>query len=304
MLTRNAVSAIAFPTLSIQLLARSVLRLLPKFIRTFFYRRLFSIGKSRYPQELSTVVHRLPLGLYAKTCGRGRTPRDNEPKALQLLEREAPSVPAPRFIDTFQATAADGGEEWFIMTSLSGDRVMDVLYRMSYPELDQLAEDLRSVLGRMRKIQNKTPYLIGNVSGGRIHDHRASAPGGCGPYNSEADFNAHLSKGVEDYLRKFLPNAFSKTHKSVFTHSDLFLGNVLVERGRLSGIVDWESAGFMPEYWEFTRAMWSSKNNKDVHALYRRIWGNEFDEELEVEQRLWLAFPFSGPEADDCESYR
>ena len=185
------------------------------------------------------------------------------------------------------------------MTSLPGVPVHDVLHRMSYPERHQLADDLRAVLDRMHQIPNKTPSLICNVSGGRIHDHRASAPGGCGPYNSEADFNAHLSRGFEAYLRKFIPDPFPKTHKSVFTHSDLFLGNVLVDGGRLSGIVDWESAGFMPEYWDFTRAMWARKNDKYAHAIYRRIWGNKFDKELEVEQRLWLAFPFSGPEADD-----
>jgi hypothetical protein len=53
----------------------------------------------------------------------------------------------------------------------------------------------------------------------------------------------------------------------------------------------------MPEYWEFTKAMYASNLDKDAQAIYRRIWGNRFDEELEVERWLWRVFPFGGPEA-------
>jgi aminoglycoside phosphotransferase len=148
----------------------------------------------------------------------------------------------------------------------------------------------------MHRISNKTPYVFANVSGGPIIDRRAAAPGGCGPYNSEADLNSHLAKGVEKYLRQEIPAAFSRSHKSVFTHSDLFFSNVLVDGGRLSGIVDWENAGFMPEYWEFTKAMRASALNADAQAIYRRIWGHKFDDELEVERWLWRVFPFGGPE--------
>jgi len=182
------------------------------------------------------------------------------------------------------------------MTRLPGVRVHDVLYRMSYTERNQLADDLSRILDQMHQIPNKTPYLFANVLGGPIIDRRAAC-GGCGPYNSEADLNVQLAKGVQQYLKQDIPTAFSRTHKSVFTHSDLFFSNVLVDGGRLSGIVDWECAGFMPEYWEFTKAMRSGMLDYDAQAVYRRIWGNRFDEELEVEQWLWRVFPFGGPEA-------
>ncbi|KAK4043873.1 hypothetical protein C8A01DRAFT_31972 [Parachaetomium inaequale] len=68
----------------------------------------------------------------------------------------------------------------------------------------------------------------------------------------------------------------------------------LVDGGRPSGIVDWENAGFMPEYWDYTKAMRASSLDKDAQAIYRR---NRFNEELEVERWLWRVFPFGGPEA-------
>ena len=166
-------------------MARSIWLFLPKFIRTFCWRRLLDVGKL---QDISDAVHQLPLGLYAKRCARSQ---HNEPKALQLLERLAPSIPAPRLMDTFQTASADGGDYWFVMTGLPGVRVHDVLHRMSYEERDQLADDLSGVLDQMHRIQNKTPYLFANVSGGPIIDRRAGGGRrGCGPYNSEADLNA------------------------------------------------------------------------------------------------------------------
>ncbi len=41
----------------------------------------------------------------------------------------------------------------------------------------------------------------------------------------------------------------------VLTHGDLYAGNVLVDprTGRLTGIIDWESAGFWPEWFQYAR---------------------------------------------------
>jgi aminoglycoside phosphotransferase (APT) family kinase protein len=45
-------------------------------------------------------------------------------------------------------------------------------------------------------------------------------------------------------------------HRIVFTHGDFKTHNILIDDGgRLSGFLDWESAGWCPEYWEFTTAM-------------------------------------------------
>ena len=39
-----------------------------------------------------------------------------------------------------------------------------------------------------------------------------------------------------------------------FTHGDLATVNVIVDNGRLAGIIDWEAAGFFPVWWEFVSA--------------------------------------------------
>ena len=35
-----------------------------------------------------------------------------------------------------------------------------------------------------------------------------------------------------------------------FTHEDLGMHNILVEGGKITAIIDWEYAGWYPEYWD------------------------------------------------------
>ncbi|KAF7927102.1 hypothetical protein EAE99_005433 [Botrytis elliptica] len=46
-----------------------------------------------------------------------------------------------------------------------------------------------------------------------------------------------------------------RNHRPVFPHSDLHWSNILVDQGKVFGIIDWKCVGFLPEYWEFTKAM-------------------------------------------------
>ncbi|OBT62546.1 hypothetical protein VE03_07400 [Pseudogymnoascus sp. 23342-1-I1] len=267
-----------------QLIARTLWLLVPKFIRITCYRHLLEKGESKYGYDISDVVQQLPLGLYAKRLARAG---DNEVNALRTLEREAPSIPAPLLIDTF----SDDSVDWFIMTRVPGTRLEDVIHRTSHAERAQLAADLSSILAQMRKIKNTSPYRFCNVSGGPIYDNRLNEV--AGPFNAEADLNTCLLGRAQflKYLTDEIPTAFLRSHDSVFTHSDLFFSNVLVDGGRLSGIVDWEGANFMPAYWEFTKAMRTAKSDEAV-GIYRKIWGHEFDLELKTERWIWKVFPY------------
>ncbi|KAI2785854.1 hypothetical protein POX_h09616 [Penicillium oxalicum] len=66
---------------------------------------------------------------------------------------------------------------------------------------------------------------------------------------------------LSDYLARHLPSALCN-HPSTFTHGNLYRENVLVrkvvgsvaneeEEYEVAALVDWETAGWYPSYWEY-----------------------------------------------------
>ncbi|KAL3456712.1 kinase-like domain-containing protein [Aspergillus heterothallicus] len=259
---------------------------LPHWLRVSCYTLLAKVGKRLYPLEANVWSQRLPFGLYMKKCN--RAPK-NEPNVLKLIE-ECTTIPAPRLIDSW----VDEGTTHILMTRLPGVPIGEVRHLMSYQERDRFANDIQACVAQLRKIPNSTPYLICDSLGGEIVDHRLPGSRG-GPFKTETEFNNHLTSHIgESFIevaeRKNLP---VRNHTQFyFTHSDLHHSNLLVENGRLSGIVDWESAGFRPDYWEFTKAMYGTTGPGIMRDIWWRTFGHQYDSELEVEQQLWYLTPF------------
>ncbi|KAE8308125.1 hypothetical protein BDV41DRAFT_581712 [Aspergillus transmontanensis] len=159
-------------------------------------------------------------------------------------------------------------------------------------EREQLSKDLKSFLSQLRCIPNQTSYCFGNSHGGPLNDHRFPSGTG-GPFHRISGFNTFL---VHSYVRKETNDKIAAVHahpyRSVFTHADLHPSNILIDRGRLSGIVDWECAGFYPKYWEFTKLMYGAERFPEIQDIIRDAFaGGSYEEELEAERLLWYDTP-------------
>lgn len=101
---------------------------------------------------------------------------------------------------------------------------------------------------------------------------------------------------VADF-EEFSTRFFDGTRQSVgeaflFYHADLGPGNIMVHDGRFVGIIDWESAGYFPEWWIATKPQMSAgfllKDRED--GTDRAQWATMLSEELQQ-------FGFQKPEA-------
>ncbi|PLN74733.1 hypothetical protein BDW42DRAFT_198146 [Aspergillus taichungensis] len=80
------------------------------------------------------------------------------------------------------------------------------------------------------------------------------------PLLSDADVRARI---YERYLRfnglrykDQLPRMLPRSERSVFTHADIAPRNVMVdEENRVTGLLDWEWAGWYLDYWEYAQIM-------------------------------------------------
>ncbi|KXG49037.1 Aminoglycoside phosphotransferase [Penicillium griseofulvum] len=266
-----------------QKILRSVWHLIPHFIRVQCYGALIKLGSHLYPQYSTGLVHRLPFGLYAKEST--RTP--NEGETLRLVERYT-SIPAPLWIDDYQ-----GIRRVLIMTAMPGDTLDMVFHRLSYPERKQLSKDLKNALSQLRSIPNQSSYHFSDCHGGPLFDYRFPS-GVCGPFRLISDFNSFLvHRHVLSETREKVATVHARQYRSVFTHADIHPRNIIIDRGRLSGIVDWECAGFYPEYWEFTKLFYGVHTSPEILGLIHDAFvGDTYEEELEAERLLWYDTPF------------
>jgi thiamine kinase-like enzyme len=96
-----------------------------------------------------------------------------------------------------------------------------------------------------------------------------------------------------------MPGLTVNGRNTVFTHSDLQPKNVLVKevKGGLYekefhvSLVDWESAGWYPVYWEYFAAFLSLKWNDDWCSKVEKIidaWPAEAIMMKMIHQDLWL----------------
>ncbi|KAJ5786785.1 uncharacterized protein N7503_011997 [Penicillium pulvis] len=257
---------------------RSLWHFAPNLIRVQCYSVLLKLGSHLYPRYFTGLVHQLPFGLYGKEC---ICSRRNEAETLRLVE-QITSIPAPLWVDDYQET-----HPVLIMTAVPGQTPEAVFHRLSYSEREELSKDLKGVLSQLRCIPNRTPYSW------RPTNHRFPS-GTCGPFHLISDFNAFL---VHSYVRNETKDKTSAVHtrpyQSFFTHADLHPSNNLIDRGRLSGNVDWECAGFYPEYWEYTKLMYGAERFQGIQHVMREAFAEDrYEEELEAERLLWYDTPF------------
>ncbi|OJD16031.1 hypothetical protein AJ78_03784 [Emergomyces pasteurianus Ep9510] len=124
-----------------------------------------------------------------------------------------------------------------------------------------LLEQLRGYIEEMRALKPPAPGVVAGVNGSKLYDPRI--PGGVpgfGPFDTIQSFHPFLTSGI-----KMFPNAFPDINElltlyqnsqfsTCLTHGDLNNSNILVDGGKIVGIVDWDTCGWYPEYWEYTTA--------------------------------------------------
>ncbi|KAJ5938184.1 hypothetical protein N7454_004526 [Penicillium verhagenii] len=109
-----------------------------------------------------------------------------------------------------------------------------------------------------------------------LHDYLLSPASGHG-FDSTVDYNQALAQANE--IRKY-------SHEITFTHGDFKAHYTLIgDDGHLSAFLDWESAGWYPEYWEFTTALRFGRNSWWGQVAWW-IGGEQYEAELACDTAL------------------
>ncbi|KAK7454082.1 hypothetical protein VKT23_011593 [Stygiomarasmius scandens] len=159
---------------------------------------------------------------------------------------------------------------------------------MSPAQKDVFVDTLRDWFLQLRHLPPPEPHKVSGFSGGGVYSPRIRDAETVGPFASIEDFHAQpFCTPWEPHsaeLREALAKRNSNQYKICLTHGDITPTNILVDESlKPSGLVDWECASWMPEYWEYTRSLWLRQRYTGWCDLLTRIFPG-----YSSEKAIWL----------------
>ncbi|PGG99926.1 hypothetical protein AJ79_08363 [Helicocarpus griseus UAMH5409] len=215
-----------------------------------------------------------------------------EAEAIAFVRKHT-CIPVPEIKE--YEVSENGG--WFLMTRSAGSQLDICWPKMTEDARAETAVQLQSYITQLRNLQPPKPGWIGSCTGGSAYDHRLNNGFPCGPFDSVSSFNDYLVEPVKNCPKPELSIKYremlSDNYCSNFAHADLSYGNILVDEstGHVTCILDWEMAGFLPEWWEYRKALFGSLWQKWWVDLVKKIL-TPYEKELEAE-RCFGVFPKS-----------
>ncbi|KUI55080.1 hypothetical protein VP1G_02422 [Cytospora mali] len=200
----------------------------------------------------------------------------NEALALRFV-KEHTTIPVPELISS----------DWdrITMQYVEGQTLRQAWPVLTPGERSGILAQLSDYIAQMR--------ALGGIYIGRLDGQGAIVP--CimtrsgGPFGSLIEWHDWLARptrrlpGQSMYWHQITAQ-LSADCSIVFTHSDISAQNIIVREGRIVALLDWEFAGWFPEYWEYTFAL-RGLDNIDWETLGQHL-PNVFPKRYDLEYIL------------------
>ncbi len=190
-------------------------------------------------------IHHLPFNLLIKDC---RTDSVVEREAHGTMMARAMGLPVPRILGY-----SDKGAEnlpTILMTKVPGQPLSDVYDSYSEEELNVIMAEVGACLDRMHAFASPHGAAICGLKGDYIENSMLPL---CKYARTENPVEFHKSINLWhanpktknfDHLVGLAKQLEGKDCQVVFGHGDLSPWNIMVKDGHLTGIIDWEYAGW------------------------------------------------------------
>jgi serine/threonine protein kinase len=216
--------------------------------------------------------------------------------------RSRTSIPIPRILKVYEM----GDRNHLVMEMISsgpGNAETDY-HQMDPDQVRNFGSELAGYIQQLRSLEPPTEGIIGSVNLDKNHDSRLDGSA-WGPFHGIADFQTYLRLGHplrhwENEPDVMLVHSRPERYSIKFTHADLRPNNILVKDGHITAIIDWEFAGWYPEYWEYTKMHWIPRPlwDKFYEAVEQEAGITKYPEELAAETAIWkrmYPFAYDGP---------
>ena len=256
----------------------------------------------------------LPFGLFLKWA-----PETSIEEVLSMQAAYDAGLPVPYVLCYGEHPTVPGMPISILMLRMPGATPWKELWDWFGPEKQQqIIKELKMCLQTIRRWKRTEDGeedtgkndVICSITGGLIRSLRVPYTDDLkhhiGPYNTEAEFNEQLiecSRRHNQYHReKFTREEWGGTyddfqaraatlhgvkHPIKFTQGDLTMHNVMVTySGHLSAIIDWESAGWYPDYWEIATGTRFFEEGFWWREVLKQAMEKDFEKDIKNDQAV------------------
>lgn len=202
-----------------------------------------------------------------------------EAEAMRFVSQNT-TIPVPKVYCAFEHK----GRVYIVMKRLAGRNLTYGWVQRPEESKTRILNEVRSMIQQLRNIPPPIEVGVSNICQGPIYDQRLPKKSTWGPFQTIEGFHLELRNGIETKqirddaaappdLKELASFHDQPWPRPVFTHGDLSSFNIIARGDEIVGIVDWETAGWMPPYWEYTSAWNVNPQN--------RFWQKEVDKFLD-----------------------
>jgi aminoglycoside phosphotransferase len=156
---------------------------------------------------------------------------------------------------------------YILMERIDGKTLIRGWRTRSTESKGKILVQLKNMVDQLRSLPPPSSR-ISNVDGGPVYDCRFPGTSlSIGPFDTIHDFHCFLRNGVEAHpgnlpdVNRMVALQDRPWPMPVFTHGDLSSFNILVRGDDVVGIIDWETSGWYPSYWEYSMARHANPRN-------------------------------------------
>ncbi|KFA52012.1 hypothetical protein S40293_10286 [Stachybotrys chartarum IBT 40293] len=200
------------------------------------------------------------------------------------------SVPIPKIYEIYEY---DQGAH-LVMQEVPGGNIKLCYGGMTPEQIKTFGRELADCLLQLRALSPPSPGFIGSVRQESNIDHSLSGKP-FGPFSSIADFHTYLRRGrplahLEGELDVVRTHSTPEKYSVKFSHAELNPNNIMVKDGHITAVIDWEFAGWYPEYWDYCKMYWCPRAplwNNFYRAIEEEDTIVKYPVELAGEQAIW-----------------
>ncbi|CAA7263959.1 unnamed protein product [Cyclocybe aegerita] len=226
-------------------------------------------------------VQSLPFGLILKLS---ELTVPEEAKVVRFVSAHT-SIPLPHIV----ASSTGFWNHYMLMKRVDGETLEYAWRTLSSEQRSNVLEQLRTMVEQLRSIPAPQDLQISALENAPCLDGRVAGRRTFGPFKTVAEFHDHLlevSKYYDERNLGTIRSQMSDDCRIVFTHGDLAARNIFVKGDKVVAIIDWEHAGWYPEYWEYVKAKYTHDMDEDWDQAIRDMIPGDYEKEWKLDKNL------------------